>query len=143
MTADELVKSNDRKYKIREIMTPHLVYPFNVQSEKWDEAGFCLEAIGLKKNALRCVSRKFWKDPDFCMEAVKRRGEAIEWVDEKILTQEMFLAAVTHDGTALYYVPKFSLTKLIITTAVKQNKEAIQYVPEEWMEEAKEALNFC
>ena len=164
MTDEELNKHNERKKKIREFIEPHLVYPFNAPSEKWDEADFCLEAIGLKKNALRCVNRKFWKDHDFCLEAVKRRGEAIEWISDKILTTEMCLIAVKHDGnalgsvpkhlltealilealnydgTALYYVPKFNLTKLIITTAVKQNKDALLYVPEEWREEARAVL---
>jgi hypothetical protein len=167
MTADdpelarEIAEFSALKEKAWAFIDKHLPYPLNAPDESWEEREFCLNAIGMKRNALRLVSRRFWKDADFCLRAVKITPDALEWVHEKtvtpemcmeavrqdgealmyapkqFLTEEIMLAAVKQNGLALYSVPKMLLTGAIIREALQQNRNALRYVPDEWRDEAK------
>jgi hypothetical protein len=157
----EMAEFSALREKARAFLIEHLPYPLNAPDESWEDKEFCLNAIGMKRNALRLVSRRFWKDAEFCRRAVKINPEALEWVHEKTITPEMcfeavrqdgevlscvpkqfltaelILTAVKQNGLALYSVPKTRLTKAIIREAVTQNRNALQYVPDEWRDEAK------
>ena len=107
----------------QDFITSRLDYPLNAPYEQWESKEFCLTAITLKNNALRCVPRKFWRDQDFCLNAVKRNAKSLERIRNDIMTEEMCYIAVKQDAHALGNVPNHLLSEPLImeATAVRFN----------------------
>lgn len=91
----------------------------------WNDFDFCENAVNMNGHAL-----KYIKEQNFTLAyiAITNNPYALEHVDEKTISAELCVHAVSKEGLTLAFVPDNLKDKFIISTAVENNKFAAQYI---------------
>jgi hypothetical protein len=71
------------------------------------------------------------KTKELCLEAVKLRGHYFNYVPEKLIDEDICLAALRTDDFTLEIMPKHLKTREFYLKAITVNPKAIYYVPKE------------
>jgi len=90
------IDPDEVRRKVKALLAERKEFPYDVPVEKWQDRGFCLDAIGRHKKSIHLVSKNFWHDKGFCIEAIRisQSEKTLRYIDHSFWRDREFCLEV-------------------------------------------------